>query len=46
MKNKHPTVSQGARRSGTRSPPEADEQFQSQHNAGSRPAVPFFNTFF
>jgi len=43
LKNKHQTVSHGARRFGTRSPPAADEQFQSQHTAGSWSDVPFFN---
>jgi hypothetical protein len=37
LKNKHQAVSQGVRRFGKRSPPEADEHLQKPHNAGSRP---------
>jgi hypothetical protein len=43
LKNKRQTVSHAARRFGTRSPPAADEQFQSQHTAGLWSDVPFFN---
>jgi len=35
LKNKHQAVSQGVRRFGKRSPPEADEHLQKPHNAGS-----------
>jgi hypothetical protein len=44
LKNKHQAVSQGVRRFGKRSPPEADEHLQKPHNAGSRPQARFFNT--
>jgi hypothetical protein len=44
LKNKHQAVSQGVRRFGKRSPPEADEHLQKPHNAGSRPQAQFFNT--
>jgi hypothetical protein len=43
-KNKYQAVSQGVRRFGKRSPPEADEHLQKPHNAGSRSETPFFNT--
>jgi hypothetical protein len=43
LKNKHQAVSQGARRFGKRSPPEADEHLQKPGNAGSRPEALFFN---
>jgi len=43
LKNKHQAVSQGVRRFGKRSPPEADEHLQKPHNAGSRPEARFFN---
>jgi hypothetical protein len=43
VKKKHQAVSQGARRFGKRSPPEADEHLQKPCNAGSRPPAPFFN---
>jgi hypothetical protein len=46
FKNKHRAVSQGARRFGKRSPPEADEHLQKPRNAGSWPEAPFFNTLF
>jgi hypothetical protein len=44
FKNKHQAVSQGVRRFGKRSPPEADEHLQKPHNAGSRPEARFFNS--
>ena len=44
LKNKHQAVSQGVRRFGKRSPPEADEHLQKPHNAGSRSQAQFFNT--
>ena len=44
FKNKHQAVSQGVRRFGKRSPPEADEHLQKPHNAGSRPQAQFLNT--
>jgi hypothetical protein len=44
LKNNHQAVSQGVRRFGKRSPPEADEQLQKPHNAESRPEARFFNT--
>jgi hypothetical protein len=44
LKNKHQVVSQGARRFGKRSPPEADEHLQKSRNAGLRPQAQFFNT--
>ena len=44
LKNKHQAVSQGVRRFGKRSPPEADEHLQKPHNAGSRREARFFNT--
>jgi hypothetical protein len=43
FKNKHQAVSQGVRRFGKRSPPEADEHLQKPHNAGSRREARFFN---
>jgi hypothetical protein len=44
LKNKYQVVSQGTRRFGKRSPPEADEHLQKPRNAGSRPETQFFNT--
>jgi hypothetical protein len=44
LQNKHQAVSQGVRRFGKRSPPEADEHLQKPHNDGSRPQAQFFNT--
>jgi len=44
LKNKPQAVSQGVRRFGKRSPPEADEHLQKPHNAGSRPEARVFNT--
>jgi len=44
LKNKHQAFSQGVRRFGKRSPPEADEHLQKPHNAGLRPQAQFLNT--
>src|SRR5512139_2140753 len=44
LQNKHQAVSQGVRRLGKRSPPEADEHLQKPHNAGSRREARFFDT--
>jgi hypothetical protein len=44
LQSKHQAASQGVRRFGKRSPPEADEHLQKPHNAGSRPQAQFFIT--